>query len=310
MSHYNLYNSLGLDPEASSEELAQKIQQRIIDGDTSNQGGAEELNLAREILGTPEKRSMYDRRLADQNGAPMNVESLRSLAARQVGAPAPGAHAPGTQAPGTQAPGAQAPGAQQQAPHTQPQQQWAVPSADEPNPSGSSTSATAGSATSKKWIPIAIAAVAILGVIALAVSLLTRSGGGFGSGTPAAMTDEVIELLPSQRADWAREHAAPGHESDVADSISNIMSSYDDIEYTVGETYDVKELADEAYGPESKLAQQLAQVYEASNLEQAEMVGVDFALETATESSAMKNAYLFLYGKTDGEWKLYAVTAE
>ncbi|OEY25812.1 hypothetical protein A0K93_00715 [Corynebacterium sp. BCW_4722] len=305
MSHYNLYNSLGLDPEASSEELAQKIQQRIIDGDTSNQGGAEELNLAREILGTPEKRSMYDRRLADQNGAPMNVESLRSLAARQVGAPAPGTHAPGTQAPG----------AQQQAPQTQPQQQWAVPSADEPNPSGSSTSATAGSATagsgaSKKWIPIAIAAVAIIGVIALAASLLTRSGGGFGSGTPAAMTDEVIELLPSQRADWAREHAAPGHESDVADSISNIMSSYDDIEYTVGETYDVKELADEAYGPESKLAQQLAQVYEASNLEQAEMVGVDFALETATESSEMKNAYLFLYGKTDGEWKLYAVTAE
>lgn len=305
MNHYNLYNSLGLDPEASSEELAQKIQQRIIDGDTSNQGGAEELNLAREILGNPEKRSMYDRRLADQNSAPMNVESLRSLAARQVGAPAPGTHAPGTQAPG----------AQQQAPQTQPQQQWAVPSADEPNPSGSSTSATAGSATagsgaSKKWIPIAIAAVAIIGVIALAASLLSRSGGGFGSGTPAAMTDEVIELLPSQRADWAREHAAPGHESDVADSISNIMSSYDDIEYTVGETYDVKELADEAYGPESKLAQQLAQVYEASNLEQAEMVGVDFALETATESSAMKNAYLFLYGKTDGEWKLYAVTAE
>lgn len=300
MSHYNLYNSLGLDPEASSEELAQKIQQRIIDGDTSNQGGAEELNLAREILGNPEKRSMYDRRLADQNSAPMNVESLRSLAARQVGAPAPGTHAPGTQAPG----------AQQQAPQTQPQQQWAVPSADEPNPSGSSTSATAGSGASKKWIPIAIAAVAIIGVIALAASLLSRSGGGFGSGTPAAMTDEVIELLPSQRADWAREHAAPGHESDVADSISNIMSSYDDIEYTVGETYDVKELADEAYGPESKLAQQLAQVYEASNLEQAEMVGVDFALETATESSAMKNAYLFLYGKTDGEWKLYAVTAE
>lgn len=295
MSHYNLYNSLGLDPEASSEELAQKIQQRIIDGDMSNQGGAEELNLAREILGNPEKRSMYDRRLADQNGAPMNVESLRSLAARQVGA---------------QAPGTQAPGAQQQAPQTQPQQQWAAPSAGEPNPNGSSTSATAGSDAPKKWIPIAIAAVAIIGVIALAASLLTRSGGGFGSGTPAAMTDEVIELLPSQRADWAREHAAPGHESDVADSISNIMSSYDDIEYTVGETYDVKELADEAYGPESKLAQQLAQVYEASNLEQAEMVGVDFALETATESSAMKNAYLFLYGKTDGEWKLYAVTAE
>lgn len=300
MNHYNLYNSLGLDPEASSEELAQKIQQRIIDGDTSNQGGAEELNLAREILGNPEKRSMYDGRLADQNGAPMNVESLRSLAARQVGA----------QAPGVQAPGTQAPGAQQQALQTQPQQQWAVPSADEPNPSGSSTSATAGSDASKKWIPIAIAAVAIIGVIALAASLLSRSGGGFGSGTPAAMTDEVIELLPSQRADWAREHAAPGHESDVADSISNIMSSYDDIEYTVGETYDVKELADEAYGPESKLAQQLAQVYEASNLEQAEMVGVDFALETATESSEMKNAYLFLYGKTDGEWKLYALTAE
>lgn len=300
MSHYNLYNSLGLDPEASSEELAQKIQQRIIDGDTSNQGGAEELNLAREILGTPEKRSMYDRRLADQNSAPMNVESLRSLAARQVGAPAPGT---------------QAPGAQQQAPQSQPQQQWVAPSTGDSNPSATDTSAPSGSAaegsaTSKKWIPIAIAAVAIIGVIALVASLLTRSGGGFGSGTPAAMTDEVIELLPSQRGDWAREHAAPGHESDVADSVSNIMSNYDDIEYTVGETYDVKELADEAYGPESKLAQQLAQVYEASNLEQAEMVGVDFALETATESSAMKNAYLFLYGKTDGEWKLYAVTAE
>lgn len=289
MSHYNLYHSLGLDPQASSEELAEKIQQRIAAGDTSNPGGAEELNLAREILGSPEKRSMYDRRLGDTAGAPMNVDSLRSLAARQVGQQPQAA--PQQQATFQQ---------QQEAP-----QQTFGDSAAPAAPSG-----TAAGEKSKKWIPIAIAAVAAIGLIALAAAFFTRSGGGFGSGSPAAMTEEVIELLPSQRADWAAEHAAPGHEDDVSDAIEGILSGYDDIEYSVGETYEVKELADDAYGAESKISQQLAQVYEASNIEKAEMVGVDFKLNSATDQSAMKNAYLFLYGLTDGDWQLYAVTAE
>lgn len=302
MNHYNLYNSLGLDPQASSEELAEKIQQRIAAGDTSNPGGAEELNLAREILGSPEKRSMYDRRLADTAGTPMNVDSLRSLAARQVG-----------QQP--QAAPQQQTASQQQATFQQPQTAPQQPQAA-PQQTFGDTAATAepggtfSGEKSKKWIPIAIAAVAAIGLIALAATFFTRSGGGFGSGSPAAMTEEVIELLPSQRADWAAEHAAPGHKDEVSEAIEGILSGYEDVEYSVGETYEVKELADEAYGAESKISQQLAQVYEASNIEKAEMVGVNFKMDSGTDQSAMKNAYLFLYGLTDGNWQLYAVTAE
>lgn len=81
MQHYNLYKTLELDPSASSELLVDELTQRLDSGLTSNPGGEEELRLAREILGDPTKRQMYDSRLKADSGMPMNVQSLRSLAA-------------------------------------------------------------------------------------------------------------------------------------------------------------------------------------------------------------------------------------
>lgn len=54
MAHYNLYDSLKLDNNASSDDIVALLEKRIQEGELDNLGGLEEVNLAKKILGNPE----------------------------------------------------------------------------------------------------------------------------------------------------------------------------------------------------------------------------------------------------------------
>lgn len=86
MAHYNLYDSLGLDPSRDSAALAAEIDQRIRSGHTFNPGGMDELQVARAVLGDASRRAAYDRKLADPNAPDITVDSLRGLANVNFGA--------------------------------------------------------------------------------------------------------------------------------------------------------------------------------------------------------------------------------
>ena len=91
MAHYNLYDSLKLDNNASSDDIVALLEKRIQEGELDNLGGLEEVNLAKKILGNPEKRAKYDARLQDPTAPDITVDSIRDLAAT---ANAQGAGAP------------------------------------------------------------------------------------------------------------------------------------------------------------------------------------------------------------------------
>lgn len=80
MAHYNLYESIGLDPSKGTAALAAEIDQRIRSGNTWNPGGMEELQVARAVLGDASRRAAYDRKLADPLASDITVDSLRRLA--------------------------------------------------------------------------------------------------------------------------------------------------------------------------------------------------------------------------------------
>src|SRR5699024_11383754 len=81
MAHYNLYDSLNLDINASSDDIVSILEKRIQEGNLDNLGGLEEVKLAKEILGNPEKRAKYDARLQDPSAPDITVDSIRDLAA-------------------------------------------------------------------------------------------------------------------------------------------------------------------------------------------------------------------------------------
>ncbi|SCX22121.1 hypothetical protein [Corynebacterium jeikeium] len=84
MAHYNLYESLGIDRSASTQDIAENIDKRLSTGNTSNPGGEDELQVARQIIADPTKRGMYDARLDDPNAPEIDIAALRDLAELQV----------------------------------------------------------------------------------------------------------------------------------------------------------------------------------------------------------------------------------
>ena len=99
MAHYNLYDSLNLDINASSDDIVSILEKRIQEGNLDNLGGLEEVKLAKEILGNPEKRVKYDARLQDPSAPDITVDTIRDLAAtantQEAGAPRnPGLNSP------------------------------------------------------------------------------------------------------------------------------------------------------------------------------------------------------------------------
>ena len=92
-NHYNLYESLGLNPSDSTEQLHEAITtklQALHDAGTPvNSGEVQEALTALEVLGADHRRSIYDARLADDTAADITIPMLRELAAH----PAPASDA-------------------------------------------------------------------------------------------------------------------------------------------------------------------------------------------------------------------------
>lgn len=84
MAHYNLYESLGIDRGTSTQDIAEDIDKRLSTSNTSNPGGEDELQVARQVIADPSKRGMYDARLDDPNAPEIDIAALRDLAELQV----------------------------------------------------------------------------------------------------------------------------------------------------------------------------------------------------------------------------------
>ncbi|KQB83311.1 hypothetical protein [Corynebacterium oculi] len=82
--HYNLYESLGLSRESSSEDIAAELDSRLSAylerGGAKNDPEYDEAATARAILGDNAKRGLYDARLDDAHGEPITITALRELA--------------------------------------------------------------------------------------------------------------------------------------------------------------------------------------------------------------------------------------
>lgn len=84
MAHYNLYESLGIDRSTSTLDIAEDIDKRLSTGNTSNPGGEDELQVARQVIADPTKRGMYDARLDDPSAPEIDIAALRDLSELQV----------------------------------------------------------------------------------------------------------------------------------------------------------------------------------------------------------------------------------
>lgn len=81
MAHYDLYQALNLDRSKAPDEISAELSERLEKNELDNIGGREEVEIARAILGDPQKRTTYDSRLDDPNAPEVDVNALRQLAA-------------------------------------------------------------------------------------------------------------------------------------------------------------------------------------------------------------------------------------
>ena len=86
MAHYDLYQALNLDRSKTPEEISAELSNRLENNELDNIGGREEVEIARAILGDPQKRTAYDSRLDDPNAPEVDVNALRQLAAADFSA--------------------------------------------------------------------------------------------------------------------------------------------------------------------------------------------------------------------------------
>ena len=93
MAHYDLYQSLGLDRQASTADLARDLDDRLSSADPDDAGMIDQLTTARAILGDDTRRGLYDQRLDDPNAAEIDIDSLRELASLNLGGQAGGSAA-------------------------------------------------------------------------------------------------------------------------------------------------------------------------------------------------------------------------
>ena len=86
MAHYDLYQALNLDRSKAPDEISAELSERLEKNELDNIGGREEVEIARAILGDPQKRTAYDSRLDDPNAPEVDVNALRQLAAADFSA--------------------------------------------------------------------------------------------------------------------------------------------------------------------------------------------------------------------------------
>lgn len=178
MHHYDLYSALGLDRSASCADLAAQIDQRSAAGPTSQ---ASELRAARAVLGSPERRAIYDRQLADPTSPPITLQAITELAEMDLDGPdetraqpAPMAAPVGPASPAAWSAAAAAP-------------------APAPGPTG-------GSGNTTRNILIGAGAVVVVAAVTIGGILLTRDSGDEGDHNRAANFTEsngTTQLAPT-----------------------------------------------------------------------------------------------------------------
>lgn len=240
------------------------------------------MRLAREILGDPTKRQMYDSRLKADSGMPMNVQSLRSLAA--MASPAATAAPTAPEAP--EAPEVSEPAV--------------VPG------SGEGDNTPEKSFDVKRWWPIAAVIAGVL-IIALVVPQLV--GSGVGSSGPEKLANEIAQLDEDDRADWMNQHAAAGRAALLENKLENTsIGSSDDAEYAAGESYDLKDLVAKKQGDDaSENTDYLDRLYGLSGIKEARLVGINTEVKNKDVHATSVNTQLFLFARDGGDWKLYDI---
>lgn len=218
MAHYDLYNSLGLDRSADPATLAQELDNRINSGIATNPGGIEELRIARDILGDPQRRSLYDQKLNDVNAPDINIAALRDLAqANFGGAPAGAAGAAGAQgfAPG-QPQSEQGPSAFDKGRESF--TEYSKMAQERLNPAMEKTKSEI--ARSSKGVILGTAVATAL-VMLLIWGLVAGIGGGDRNASKAQkLTNQFLELRTNEETErWLIDNSLSESRSDILDEL-------------------------------------------------------------------------------------------
>lgn len=241
MSHYDLYESLKLDRNIASSVAAAEIDGRLQSGRTDNPGGTDELQIARQVLGDPEKKAEYDRRLADPSAPEMSISALRQLAARSA------VNAPGAinQSGPIGAPADEQGFAHGQAGYSaQPQHGNYPPNSGSGGglpsfgASGSSGATTAGRGFARSTLA-AIAATAVVTAIVISVVwagawfLFKDKNGDKGA---EKLAQEFVSLQSERETeDWLRQHAARSERDSIESQLGVGTSNFETVdEYLEG----------------------------------------------------------------------------
>lgn len=219
MAHYDLYQALNLDRSKAPDEISAELSERLEKNELDNIGGREEVEIARAILGDPQKRTTYDSRLDDPNAPEVDVNALRQLAAADFSAPAAptGDHAAGAGVPAgaVGAAGvAGAAGAQHSAEKQGPSlgerfKEAGAKTQQQVAPAMEKTKKEFGRSSKMAILITAIATAVVMLLIFGAVSLFGGTGGDnvTGKGAPNKKIEKLLKLRDRDKTDkWIREN--------------------------------------------------------------------------------------------------------
>ncbi|WP_262368674.1 hypothetical protein [Corynebacterium urealyticum] len=222
MAHYDLYQALNLDRSKAPDEISAELSERLEKNELDNIGGREEVEIARAILGDPQKRTTYDSRLDDPNAPEVDVNALRQLAAADfsagtapAGDPAAGAGVPaGAVGVAGTAGAAGMAGAE----HSQEKQgpslgerfkEAGAKTQQQVAPAMEKTKKEFGRSSKMAILITAIATAVVMLLIFGAVSLFGGTGGDnvTGKGAPNKKIEKLLKLRDRDKTDkWIREN--------------------------------------------------------------------------------------------------------
>lgn len=222
MAHYDLYQALNLDRSKAPDEISAELSERLENNELDNIGGREEVEIARSILGDPQKRTAYDSRLDDPNAPEVDVNALRQLAAADfsAGAAPTGDHAAGAGV-ATGAAGAAGAAGMAGAAGAQHSQEKQGPSLGERfkeagtktqqqvAPAVEKTKKEFGRSSKMAILITAIATAVVMLLIFAAASLFGGKGGDnvTGKGAPNKKVEQLLKLRDRDKTDkWIREN--------------------------------------------------------------------------------------------------------
>lgn len=219
MAHYDLYQALNLDRSKAPDEISAELSERLEKNELDNIGGREEVEIARAILGDPQKRTAYDSRLDEPNAPEVDVNALRQLAAADFSAPAAptGNHAAGAGVPAGAA-GAAGAASMAGAEHSQEKQgpslgerfkDASAKTQQQVAPAMEKTKKEFGRSSKMAILITAIATAAVMLLIFAAVSLFGGKGGDnvTGEGAPNKKVEKLLKLRDKDKTDkWIRDN--------------------------------------------------------------------------------------------------------